>query len=107
MEGGLSERRSRAYARPSAVLRELDELDPLETHSQGVGTEGAALDEGVAGDGSTPETCEGSVKRRRRVEPEESDDAASTTIQQRQVAAKVLTTAVRCALPPASNSLRA
>ena len=74
---------------------------------QGVGAEGAALDDGVAGLSSTPETCEGSVKRRRRVEPEDSDHAASTTVQQRQVAAKTLATAVRCALLRASNFLRA
>eukprot|EP00966_Prymnesium_polylepis_P329758 7385435-Prymnesium_polylepis.1 len=73
----FSERRRQAYARLDAVLRELDELDPPEWHCQGVGAEGAALDDGVAGLSSTPETCEGGVKRRRRAEPEDSNHAAS------------------------------
>ena len=103
----FSERRRQAYARLDAVLRELDVLDPPEWRCQDVGAEGAALDDGVAGHGSTPETCEGGGKRRRRVELDDSDHAASTTVQQRQVAAKPLTTAVRCELPPASNCMRA
>ena len=99
----FSERRRQSYARLDAVLRELDELDPPEARCQDVGAEGAALNDGVACLGSTPETCEGGVKRRRRVGPEESDHAASMTVQQRQVAAKAVTTAVRYALLRASN----
>eukprot|EP00966_Prymnesium_polylepis_P036464 846058-Prymnesium_polylepis.1 len=65
MGDSWSERRSQAYARLHAVLLQLDEFDPPETSSNDDSAEGAALDHCVAGVGSTPETCESGVKRRR------------------------------------------